>query len=270
MKLEDALEKIAELDYEKIERSLVRQLRAYARQAKRTTAVVGLSGGLDSSATAVLAAKAFGKQNVIAALLPTKATKERDMQQARQVARKLGVQYVEFSVEGVMAAVERLSAHGLRPQTRIDDGNIAARARMICLYNLAARSNGLVIGTGDRSEIVLGYFTKYGDGGADVLPIAGLYKTQVKRLAEKLRIQREIIEKPPSPNLWLGQTAEEKLGASYEELDVVLWALFERGMAASEIEKKFGIKKWLVERVENLRAESVHKRKTPPALNPFE
>ncbi|MEM3030561.1 MAG: NAD+ synthase [Candidatus Micrarchaeia archaeon] len=270
MGIEEALAEIRGLDCGRIEQNLVRQLRAYARRAGRPAGVVGLSGGLDSSVTACLAAKAFGAGNTIGMLLPARATRELDAMHARDVAKMLGVRLIEANVSPALDALKiQLASNYLRPMTRMDEGNLAARARMACLYNVAARSGGLVIGTGDRSEILLGYFTKYGDGGVDVLPLGGLLKSQVKELAKHLRLPRAIVEKPPSPNLWLGQTAEEELGASYDEIDAVLWALFEKKWGEKKVVRELGVKGWLVARVARLYAESGHKRATPPVLKPF-
>jgi len=266
--LDEALGRIRRMNCKLAVKRIADQLREFARKAGRKKAVVGLSGGVDSSAVAFIAARAFGRKNVIAAVLPSAATGGGDAGDAREVAERLGVQLVEFNIAPIVRAFAGLNAGGARLMTKTDFGNIAARVRMACLYNLAARSNGLVIGTSDKSEILLGYFTKYGDGGADVLPLGGLFKTQVKELARMLGVPKKIIQKPPSPNLWLGQTAEEELGASYEELDAVLWAL-EKKWGAGKIEKRLGVKKWLVERVERLNRESGHKRKMPPVLNAF-
>jgi len=166
MSLEKIIGKLGRLNYARVERKLVAGLREYAEGAGRLCGVVGLSGGLDSSVTACIAAKAFGATDVIGLLLPSKATREIDQLHARDVAKMLGIRLMEASVQPAVEALKgQLSNSSLRPLTKIDEGNLAARARMACLYNVAARSGGLVIGTGDRSELLLGYFTKYGDGG---------------------------------------------------------------------------------------------------------
>ncbi|MEM4389666.1 MAG: NAD+ synthase [Candidatus Micrarchaeia archaeon] len=270
MSLEDALRAIRQLDYGRIEKNLVRQLRAYAESTGRARGVVGLSGGLDSSVTACLVARALGADNTIGMLLPGRATRAVDERHARQVARMLGIKLMRASVARAVDVLKaQLADNALRPMTRIDEGNLTARARMACLYNVAARAGGLVVGTGDRSEILLGYFTKYGDGGVDVLPLGGLFKSQVRALAEHFGLPRAIVQKPPSPNFWLGQTAEEELGASYEEIDAILWALFEKKWGEKKTARALGVKEWLVRRVIGLYRESGHKRTMPPILKPF-
>lgn len=210
-------------------------IRAYFRPAMRKTAVVGLSGGLDSAVTLALCARALGKGNALAILMPSSSTPREDMQHARLLARKLGVKTHAHGIEPV------LSKFGKLAEGRLSRANLSARIRMAILYSVASRWNGLVVGTGDKSEFMLGYFTKFGDGGADLFPIGGLYKTEVRLVARHLGVPEAIIRKPSSPALWKGHTAEGELGFSYEEADRVLAAI-ERGMKKPALEKKFGRK----------------------------
>ncbi len=211
------------MDYEKIANKISTRLREYARGAKREVGVIGLSGGVDSALTTALAARALGAKNVIGVIMPTKITKKNDIEDARALGRSLGIKVVEIDIDDIVALMEKkLCAIRVCKMNEVDVGNLAARVRMAILYNIAARENGLVIGTGDKSEISIGYFTKYGDGGVDILPIGGLYKTEVREMARALGIPERIANKPASPGLWRKQTAERELGACYEVIDEVL------------------------------------------------
>lgn len=215
------------------EKKITSFIRRYFESAGKSTAIVGLSGGLDSAATAALCVKALGKKNVLSVLLPSASTPADDLGDASDFASKLGVRAMEFEIEPVISSFRGLAAG------RLQRANVSARARMIILYSLAQKEGGLVVGTGDKSEFMLGYFTKYGDGGADLFPIGGLYKTEVRQLALALGVPARIANKPPSPALWLGQTAESELGFSYEEADKVLSAI-EKGAAKKQLGRRFG------------------------------
>jgi NAD+ synthase len=216
-------------------KKIIKFIRAYFKSAGKRTAIVGLSGGLDSAATLVLCVRALGKKNVLSVLLPSASTPSDDLEDASGIATLLGVRAAKFEIEPMISSFRELAAG------RLSRANISARARMIVLYSLAQRENGLVVGTGDKSELMLGYFTKYGDGGADIFPIGGLYKTEVRELAHYLGVPGKVADKPPSPALWLGQTAESELGFSYGEADKILAAI-ERGGKKQMLEKKFGKK----------------------------
>ena len=223
------------MDAAKSEKKIAAFIRGYFNSAKKRAAIVGLSGGLDSAVTLALCARALGKKRVIAAILPSDATPKADIADAKAFARKLGVRAVFSNIEPAIGAFGSLSSN------RLSRANLSARIRMATLYSIAQRENGLVVGTGDKSELMLGYFTKYGDGGADLLPIGGLYKTEVRALARHLGIPSKIADKPPSPTLWKGQTAESELGFSYAVADEVLFAI-EQGKSKAVLEKKFGKK----------------------------
>ena len=147
---------------------------------------------------------------------------------------------------------------------RLPLGNLRARIRMCLLYYYANKKNLLVLGSGDRSEILIGYFTKYGDGAVDLLPIGILYKSQVRRLAAHLGVPEKVAFKPSSPRLWPGQTAEGELGIPYEEIDLVLHAVFDRGISWEEAAEATGVDEWKVRRIRELHEKSKHKREMPP------
>ncbi|MCX8197812.1 MAG: NAD+ synthase [Candidatus Micrarchaeota archaeon] len=230
-------------------------IRGYFSSAGKKAAVLGVSGGVDSAVALALCVRALGKKRVLAVLMPSDATPENDMQDALLFAEKLGVECESISIQPI------LDAFGKIAKGRLAKGNLSARIRMAILYSIALRRNGLVVGTGDKSEFLLGYFTKYGDGAADLFPLAGLYKTEVARLGRFLGIPESILRKPPSPALWRGQTAESELGFSYQQADAILSGI-ERGESRGLLEKKFGKK--IVAKVIGRMQESLHKRLPPP------
>jgi len=174
--------------------------------------VIGLSGGLDSAVAAALMSQ---KGEVYGVLMPTKATPQRDIEDAITLADQLGITYSIIPIDEIVAKFPG----SYDPKVR---GNIAARVRMTVLYTLANESDLLVVGTSDKSEYELGFFTKWGDGAADIYPIIHLYKTEVRQLAKELGIPKSIIDKPSSPALIEGQTAEGEIGFSYDEIDSML------------------------------------------------
>ena len=244
------------MDPEKAEGKIIPFIRDYFKEAGRKTAVVGVSGGLDSAATLALCVKALGRKNVIAALMNSSATPQADKSDALLACRLLKVRKVSFPIEPVLRAYGKLGSD------RLARANLSARIRMAALYSIAHRNNGLVVGTGDKSEFLLGYFTKYGDGGADLFPIAGLYKTEVKLLGKHLGVPARIIGKPPSPALWAGHSAEAELGFSYEKADSVFEAI-EFGSSRINLERRFGKK--LVSAILKRIKENSHKSLMAPA-----
>jgi len=253
-------------NYAKIAKQLSKRTADYFKSSGLENAVIGLSGGLDSSTTAYLLADALGEHHVIGVMLPSHATGRQDLEHAHIVARSLGIDHHQFDISDLVHSLSsRIHGPGLLPQADLAMGNITARIRATILYNIAARKRALVVGTGDRSELLLGYFTKYGDGACDLLPIGALYKTEVRELARSLGVPQQILNKPPSPSLWHGQTAERELGASYEKIDAILRLLVDKKMKPAAVATRVRDAK-LVESVQAMLAESEHKRKMPPIL----
>ena len=213
--------------------------------------VVGISGGLDSSVVAVLCKKAL-PQNTLAVLMPCYSS-EIDLSHARLVAQKFDIATTIVTLDPVFDAVKKaLPSEGFDAETeKLAQANLKPRLRMLILYYLANRLGYLVVGSGNRSELEVGYFTKYGDGGVDILPLGNLLKSQVRELASYLGIPEEIINKPPSAGLWPGQTDEGELGISYKELDRYLIS----GKASQEVKQ----------RIEALSRSRAHKRRPPPS-----
>jgi NAD+ synthase len=199
-------------------------------------AVVGVSGGVDSSLSCYLAAEALGPENVLAIRMPYRTSSPDSLEHARLVIDSLGVKSLDFEIT---AMVEPLFER-FPEADQIRRGNAMARARMIVLYDQSEAFDGLVVGTGNKTEILLGYTTLYGDSANALNPIGDLYKTQVRQLARAMGIPAEIIQKPPSADLWVGQTDEGELGFTYEQVDQLLYLLVdERYSPADCVEAGF-------------------------------
>ena len=248
------------LDVSKAEKIIMDFIKDEFKRAGKKKAIIGVSGGVDSATTLALTAKALGPENVHAMILPSKATPNEDIEDAKQLLELLDIRSWELIViDPIVEQYERM----LGPLSKIAKGNTMARIRMTMLY-ARAYSNGLVVGTGDKSELLLGYFTKYGDGGVDLLPIGDLYKTWVRELARHLELPSKIVKKPSSPRLWPGHLAESELGISYERADSILYALVDEGMKPDEIiEKGIGSEEE-VNRVLRLFKNNLHKLVPPP------
>jgi NAD+ synthase len=229
-------------------------------RAEAEVAVVGLSGGLDSATTLTLAVEALGPANVEALTLPGPTSTKRDERLAREAAEAAGV---ELDTIQIGPSAETLEDELGIAVDRTVRGNLQARLRMAAMYARANAHDGLVIGTGNKSELLTGYFTKYGDGGVDLLPLGDVYKTQERVLAAELGVPEAILERPPTAGLWEGQTDEDELGLAYTELDVVLAGL-ERGQARETIAEAADVGGDEVARVEGMVAASEHKRATAP------
>lgn len=235
---------------EDLVQKIVLWIREKVTGAGRKGVVVGMSGGLDSSVAAVLCQRAF-PESTLGVIMPCH-NDELDEVHARLVADKFGITVVRVVLD-VMFDNLLKALREMKPQItsdRLAEGNLKPRLRMVVLYYLANCLNYLVVGSSNRSELTLGYFTKYGDGGVDLMPLGNLVKKEVQGLALYLLIPQEIIDKPPSAGLWKGQTDEAELGLTYAELDHYL--------LTGEAEE--GIKR----RVESMVAKNAHKRLPPP------
>jgi NAD+ synthase len=235
-------------------------LRAHASPPVSEGVVIGLSGGIDSALCARLARDALGAARVLGVLLPGSGFPDTLTKETEAYAASLGIAYRTLAVH----EVER-TLRALLPEVtdRVTLGNSVARVRMTLLYAIARESRRVVVGTGNKSELLLGYFTKYGDGGADLLPIGDLYKTQLRVLAAELGLPTAILERPPSAGFWEGQTDEEELGNSYEDLDRILFGL-EQLCGPEEIHDRTKIPLETVRRVVARVEQSRHKRRLPP------
>jgi NAD+ synthase len=193
-------------------------------------AVVALSGGIDSALSCYLAAEALGPGNVLAVCMPYRTSAPESLEHAQRVISLLGVQSLTIPItEMVEPLISRFPEAG-----PVRHGNIMARARMIVIYDQSEDFHGLVIGTGNKTEILLGYTTLYGDSACALNPLGDLYKTQVRQLAQSMGIPEEIIQKPPSADLWTGQTDEGELGFTYAEVDQLLYLLVDQRYSPME------------------------------------
>ncbi|HPJ31110.1 MAG TPA: NAD+ synthase [Methanothrix sp.] len=210
-------------------------------------AVLGLSGGLDSATVAFLAARALGPDRITALILPEAGvTPAEDVEDARQVASILGIEAREIEISGILGCYSDVLSMAEAP--RVVAGNLKARVRMTILYWHANLLERLVLGTGNKTEVMLGYSTKFGDAAADIFPIAGLYKDEVRALAKSLGVPVRIIEKAPTAGLWPGQTDEGELGISYDDANAILRGM-EAGRSREDLAAEFGSDKLaLIER----------------------
>jgi NAD+ synthase len=243
------------------------RLREVVEGAGRRRAVVGLSGGIDSAVSLGLAVRALGPENVFAVRLPSRHTDQVHLDDAEETARAVALPddhlltvSIEPILEGIAAARPRVTESDLR------FGNASARSRMIVIYDLAHELHGLVIGTENRSENLLGYFTRFGDAASDVEPITDLYKTEVRLAARVLGLPEGVITKHPTAGLWGGQTDEDELGFSYREADLVLVAAVDLRMTPDETAVRTGVDPDVVARVLAKVAEVAWKRVVPHTL----
>ena len=237
------------MNTKRLAEQLAEWMRSEVTDAGGKGVVVGLSGGIDSSTVAVLAKRAF-RDDHLGVILPVHSS-PRDREDALLVVDKFHLKSREIGLEPVFDAF--LTALGVTPGQSdnrcIAVANLKPRLRMAGLYYLANENGYLVVGTGNRSELSIGYFTKYGDGGVDLLPLGHLVKEEVRELATFLGVPQSVIDKPPSAGIWAGQTDESELGFSYEQLDAYLMA----GEGEPE----------LAERIDSLRRGNAHKLRTP-------
>ena len=234
-------------------------IKTYVENSGCKGVVVGLSGGIDSAVTAVLCRQILGKDKTLCLFLPEEATPESDIKHQEVIVEKYDLLSKTIDIDSIVKQISNISAVVPDKMAR---ANLKARIRMAILFEYAYMTKSLVCGTSNKSEILVGYFTKYGDGGVDIMPIGDLYKTQVYELAKFLEIPKEIIKKAPTAGLIKDQTDEKELGCNYKILDSILVGL-EQKQDISLIAKNLGISKSFVEKIKNMRVKSQHKRNIP-------
>ncbi len=237
---------------------LTRFIRAEIRRAGFERAVMGLSGGIDSSVVTFLAARALGPENVLAVTMPYKTSSEATRRDAQAVIDHLGVQTVEVPITGQIDAYFAQFPDAARMRL----ANKCARERMTVLYDQSAAFNALVLGTSNKSELLLGYGTQFGDMASAINPIGDLYKTQLYPLAAYLGVPGDILKKIPTGDLWVGQTDEGELGFTYAEVDRLLVLLVDRRWRRAEL-LQAGFAEFFVDRVATLIRRNHYKRRMP-------
>jgi len=257
------LSDLINLDYGLVSSVIIDFLRKFLKQTGADGYVIGLSGGVDSSTALALAVKAVGREHLHVLVMPDETTTpEEDVSDAIYLLNKYNLNHTIIYINNILDGY-RKELPFFNEEHKIATGNLRARIRMNILYYYANLKNYLVLGASDRSEILIGYFTKYGDGGVDLSPLASLYKTQVRYLARHLGIPERIAFKPSSPRLWKGHMAEDELGMKYEEIDLILYALFDLKLGVEEVSKETGLPIEKVLKVLEMHRKSRHKRRLP-------
>lgn len=247
------------LDINSIRKKITVFVKRKVEESQAEGVVLGLSGGIDSSVTAYLAVGALGSRRVLGLIMPDlRVTPQEDISDAKLVASELCIETKVIDI----APLHKAFLKSL-PENRLAEGNLRARIRMSLLYYHSNLMNRLVIGTGDRSEILLGYYTKFGDGGVDILPIGDLYKTEVRTLGEALGINRQIVAKRSSPRLWPGQLAESDIGLSYDVVDQIFKLRFDQEIDLPTIASRLKLSQSKLETILAKCEASEHKRRMP-------
>ena len=260
--------RLSEQELEAHREHIVAFIRDTAESAGTDRAVLGLSGGIDSTLTAHLAVEALGEENLHGLVMPGEVSDDDNMSDAEWVAQKLGITYDVVEINPVVD--ELLDAYPEAEDDRMAVGNARARTRAVLNYLVANHEGALVLGTGNRSEAQVGYFTKYGDGAVDCHPIGNLYKQQVRQLATHVGVPEELVEKPPTAGLWAGQTDEEELGIGYDLLDAILALHVDGPLSTAATAREIDdVTEEDVRRVREMYERSEHKRSVPPSPEPL-
>ena len=255
------LEEITNQDYSVIVTRIQDGLKQSIEETNSKGVIFGLSGGIDSAVIAYLCNNTI-KEKTLAVIMPdSKISPESETNDALKIVDSLGIDYKLLDINSIHKEFNMV----LEPEDRAL-GNLRARIRMNILYYYANLKNLLVLGSSDKSEFSIGYFTKFGDGGADLLPIVSLYKTQVREIAKHLGIDENIIAKKSSPHLWPNHEAEHEIGVEYEEIDIILYCMLELKLPIEQIIKVSEISEEKVQKIYQLYKKSKHKRITSETL----
>ena len=237
---------------------LVRFIKDQTTNAGFTKAVIGISGGVDSAVSAVLAAESLGKENVLGVMIPYRTSNPKSVGDAKLVIQATGIKSELVDISKMV--------DGYCEDNKITDslrrGNVMARMRMIVLYDLSAREKALVIGTSNKTEILVGYGTQHGDLASAINPLGDLYKSQIWQLAEAIGVPKPVIEKAPSADLWEGQTDEKEMGVTYAKLDALLYEMIDERHSDEEL-MKMGFDASLIKKTRLLIQKNQFKRRPP-------
>jgi len=265
--------RLSEAELEATRDRIVSFVREVVDDAGADGAVLGLSGGIDSTTTAYLAVEALGPEGLHGLVMPSSVNTADNMSDAERVAEDLGIEYDVIDVEPVVEAFfdafpepnvdERLDADPLRTAA----GNVRVRTRAVLNYFVANAEHRVVLGTGNRTEALTGYYTKYGDQAVDCNPIGTLYKQQVRQLAAHLGVPHDLVTKTPSAEMWIGQTDEAEMGVGYDVVDAILALHVDGPLSKAATLRTLGdaVSAADVDRVVELYEASAHKRAMPPA-----
>jgi NAD+ synthase len=250
-----------DIDTKKLKKILADFIRRFCRKSGFKKVVLGLSGGLDSTVVAYLACEALGRENVLALILPYKNSNPENIKDAKKIAGILGIKSRVVDISPMIDAYYKRYPD----KNLVRKGNKIARERMAILYDFSSKEKALVIGTGNKTEALLGYCTVHGDAAYAFNPIGDLYKTQVRLLAKELKVPQKIIDKVPSADLWKGQTDEGELEVTYEKVDRFLYYLVDRKYRPKKL-MKLGYKKGFIEKIKNMIKKNRFKREMPEVL----
>ncbi|MEM1550991.1 MAG: NAD+ synthase [Candidatus Bathyarchaeia archaeon] len=258
---------VPKLDFEKTINEITNFIKDTVNGSNASGIVLGLSGGIDSSLVAALCARALGGDRVLGIIMPTSFTPKEDIEDAIKLARTLGIRYKIQNIDEICGSfIRSLGIDPADPKVKMPLANLRARVRMVILYFYANLYNYLVAGTSDKSEYLIGFFTKYGDGAADFFPIRHLYKTQVRELAAYLGLPERIVKKPSTPQLYPGHKITDELPVDYLIIDPILVGLFEKKLTHEEVSRILDVPREIVEDIMHRHFRSMHKRLHPPAL----
>jgi len=261
MKMQKKFKAVPRLDEEQSIEIITKFVKNKIKESGAEGLVIGLSGGLDSTTTAYLCARSAKSEKILGLIMPTETTSPEDVEDAVSVARELGIKYEILNIEKLTKTFSGICPHF--NNDKLANANLKARLRMILLYYHSNSMNRLVVGTGNRTELLVGYFTKYGDGGVDILPLGDLYKSDVKSIASYLKVPENILKKVPTAGLWSGQTDEDELGIIYELLDLILYQLIDEGLSEQKVAWNLKISLDEVLRIKKMINVSQHKLLTP-------
>jgi len=258
---EDILNEIKNLNYAEIIKSIQIGIIQKCNNYNKNGVIFGLSGGIDSGVIAYLCAKSM-KEKTLALIMPdSKISPKEETEDAIKIVDTLEINYKLIDINSIHKEYYNV----LEPND-LALGNLRARIRKNMLYYYANSKNLLVLGSSDKSEFNIGYFTKFGDGAADLLPIVSLYKTQIRQIAKELGLPNNIITKKSSPNLWPNHIAESEIGATYDEIDCILYCIIDKKLSVDETVSQTKIESETVEKIYQLYKKSEHKRITPEHL----
>ncbi|SFR50055.1 NAD+ synthase [Halogeometricum limi] len=260
--------RLSDDELERTHQHILQFLRDVVDDAGADGAVLGLSGGIDSTTVAYLAAEAFGPENLHGLVMPSVVNTEENMSDAERVAQELGIEYDVVEIQPIAETV--FDTFPEAADDKMAAGNVYVRLRGVLNYFVANHEGKVVLGTGNRAEALSGYFTKYGDQAVDCNPIGNLYKQQVRQLAAHVGVPDDLVTKTPSAEMWSGQTDEEEMGMDYDTLDAILALHVDGPLSKSATIDHLGVTESQVDRAVELYEKSEHKRHMPPAPEPLD